>query len=55
MENIKLLVDYGTLGILGIMSLLVVMYAIERALFSKTSISLVIKPKMKLNVMLQKI
>ncbi len=35
MEHIKLIVDYGTLGILGVMSVLVVMYAIERALFFK--------------------
>lgn len=35
MEHIKLIVDYGTLGILGVMSILVVMYAIERMLFFK--------------------
>ncbi len=33
MENIKLLVDYGTLGILLFMSILVVGYAIERWIF----------------------
>ncbi|MFA7084348.1 MAG: TonB-system energizer ExbB [Arcobacteraceae bacterium] len=35
MENIKLIVDYGTLGILGLMSFIVLMYAIERAFFFK--------------------
>ncbi len=33
MENIKLAVDYGALGILLLMSILVVGYAIERLLF----------------------
>lgn len=33
MENLKLAVDYGTLGILGFMSILVLTYAIERLLF----------------------
>jgi biopolymer transport protein ExbB len=36
MENIKLAVDYGTLAILGFMSVLVVAYAIERMLFFKS-------------------
>lgn len=35
MEHIKLIVDYGTLGILAFMSILVLMYAIERAFFFK--------------------
>lgn len=33
MENIKLAVDYGTLGLLFLMSILVVGYALERLLF----------------------
>jgi biopolymer transport protein ExbB len=35
MENIKLAVDYGALGILLLMSILVVSYAIERFMFFK--------------------
>lgn len=35
MEDIKLMVDYGTLGILLFMSILVFAFAIERALFFK--------------------
>ena len=35
MENIKLAVDYGALGILLLMSILVVSYAIERLMFFK--------------------
>jgi len=36
MENLKLAVDYGTLGILLIMSILVVGYAIERWFFFRS-------------------
>ncbi|MBN2721476.1 MAG: TonB-system energizer ExbB [Campylobacterales bacterium] len=36
MENLKLVVDYGTLGILLIMSVLVVGYAIERWFFFRS-------------------
>ncbi|HHO41865.1 MAG TPA: TonB-system energizer ExbB [Epsilonproteobacteria bacterium] len=36
MDDLKLLVDYGTLGILFFMSILVVGYTIERLLFFKT-------------------
>jgi len=35
MEDIKLLVDYGTLGILLFMSIIVVAFAIERLIFFK--------------------
>jgi len=35
MENLKHIVDFGTLGILVIMSILVVGYAIERVIFFK--------------------
>jgi biopolymer transport protein ExbB len=35
MENIKLIVDYGTLGVLLIMSILVLGFAIDRYLFFK--------------------
>jgi biopolymer transport protein ExbB len=36
MEDIKLIVDYGTLGVLLFMSTLVVGYALERFMFFKT-------------------
>lgn len=36
MENIKLAVDYGTLGLLLMMSIIVVGYALERVLFFKS-------------------
>jgi biopolymer transport protein ExbB len=36
MENIKLAVDYGTLGLLLLMSILVVGYAFERSLFFRS-------------------
>lgn len=36
MEDIKLIVDYGTLGVLFVMSTLVVGYALERFVFFKT-------------------
>ncbi len=37
MENIKLLVDYGSLGILFFMSILVVGYAVERWVFYRNT------------------
>lgn len=36
MQNVKLAVDYGTLGILLLMSIVVVGYALERLVFFKT-------------------